>query len=232
MSDIRGEKLKSSSSEKLLGLHVSSSLDWKIHVEKLSIELRKRIGLLRRIKYKVTQEKLGMIAESIFNSKLRYGISVYACPVYEDEDLKMEKLPQETKQLQTLQNSMLRTIFGFNISQQINMKKLRMSIQMMSVNQMCVYHTLIETFNVIRNSSSEHLKEKLMPSTDKSAYGLRTRTREKAASQGKPSRGCIGFAYHSSKLWNKIPQEIRSCQSSSGFKDKVKMWIWNSIPSF
>ena len=45
----------------------------------------------------------------------------------------MEKLPQETKLLQTLQNSMLRTIYDLNISQHVNMKKMRVSIKMMSV---------------------------------------------------------------------------------------------------
>ena len=173
ISDIGGTILKSKSSEKLLGLHVSSSLDWKDHVEKLSVELRKRIGLLRRIKNKVTHDKLRIIAEALFNSKCRYGIAVYLTPVYDEEDLKMEMLPPETEKLQTLQNSMLRTIYGLPPSQHTNMKKLRLSLKMMSINQMSVYHTLIETYNVIRNSSSEHLKEKLLPKADNKGYGLR-----------------------------------------------------------
>ena len=85
----------------------------------------------------------------------------------------MEMLPPETEKLQTLQNSMLRTIYGLPPSQHTNMKKLRLSLKMMSINQMSVYHTLIETYNVIRNSSSEHLKEKLLPKADNKGYGLR-----------------------------------------------------------
>ena len=37
-----------------------------------------------------------MIAEAIFNSKLRYGVSVYLNPVYDSEDLKMRKLSRNT----------------------------------------------------------------------------------------------------------------------------------------
>ena len=85
----------------------------------------------------------------------------------------MEMLPPETEKLQTLQNSMLRTIYGLPPSQHTNMKKLRLSLKMMSINQMSVYHTLIETYNVIRNSSSDHLKEKLLPKADNKGYGLR-----------------------------------------------------------
>ena len=36
-----------------------------------------------------------MIAEAIFNSKIRYGVAVYLNPVYEEEDLKMKKNSQE-----------------------------------------------------------------------------------------------------------------------------------------
>ena len=35
---------------------------------------------------------------------------------------------------------------------------MRQRIKMMSVNQMCCYHTILEAYNVIRNSSSEQIK--------------------------------------------------------------------------
>ena len=56
-----------------------------------SIELKKRIGLLRRIKKRVPKEKIIIIAEAIFNSLLRYGVAVFLKPVYDEEDLNMEK---------------------------------------------------------------------------------------------------------------------------------------------
>ena len=49
IENIGGEKLKSTNSEKLLGLHVNSNFGWNTHIEKISIELKKRIGLLKRI---------------------------------------------------------------------------------------------------------------------------------------------------------------------------------------
>ena len=51
-----------------------------------------------------------MIAEAIFNSKIRYGISVYLNPVFDNEDLKAKKLSKNATTLQTLQNTMLRLI--------------------------------------------------------------------------------------------------------------------------
>ena len=55
-------------------------------------KLKKRIGLFNRIKKRVPKEKLIIITEAIFNSKIRYGISIYLNPVYKAEDLKLKKL--------------------------------------------------------------------------------------------------------------------------------------------
>ena len=64
-------------------------------MEKLSIDLSKRIGLLKRIKNRVPRNKIFIIAEAIFNSKIRYGITVYLTPTYEEEDLKVNKLAKK-----------------------------------------------------------------------------------------------------------------------------------------
>ena len=47
--------------------------------------LRKRIGILKRIKQKIPADKLSIIADAIFNSVIRYGIAVYLVPTYEKE---------------------------------------------------------------------------------------------------------------------------------------------------
>ena len=143
IEDIGGEVLTSLSgkeTEKLLGLHINANLDWKQHVDKISAELMKRLGLLKRIKKRVPISSLLIIAEAIFNAKIRYGISVYLKPTFEKEDVKTEKLTEEMRQLQTQQNHMLRMVFGHSINDHVNMKKLREKIKMFSVNQMAIYH--------------------------------------------------------------------------------------------
>ena len=147
IENIGGIKLESTSSEKLLGLYLNSDFDWSTHVEKISTELKKTIGLLRRIRTRIPNEKLVMIAEAIFNSKIRYSIAVYLSPVFDEEDLKTKKLPRNTYLLQILQNKMIRVIFGFKEHNHINMRNIREKFKMMSVNQMSIYHTILETYN-------------------------------------------------------------------------------------
>ena len=86
---------------------------------------------MRRIRYRVTKEKINLIAEAIFNSLLRYGVAVFLKPVYDEEDLKCRKLPQNTNVLQTLQNSMIQVIYGLNIQNNVNIKNVRKKIKIL-----------------------------------------------------------------------------------------------------
>ena len=80
------------------------------------------------------------------------------------EDVKARKLSNEARKLQVIQNTMLRMIFGgYRLEDRVNMEQLRCNIQMFSINQMNCYHVLLEAFNVIRNGSSERIREKWLP---------------------------------------------------------------------
>ena len=133
LEDVGGVKLtslKENESEKLLGLQISREFNWKIHVDMLAVELKKKIGLMRRIRNRLTRGKMLMVAESIFNSKVRYGIALYLNPTFETEDVKARKLSVEASKLQVIQNSMLRTIFNYRLLDKVNMEKLRHNIKM------------------------------------------------------------------------------------------------------
>ena len=71
------------------------------------------------------------MAEAIFNSKIRYGIAVYLKPTFDREEVKTEKLSKHTKELQVVQNSMVRVIRGLKQADHINMKEVRKQINML-----------------------------------------------------------------------------------------------------
>ena len=71
VENVGGESLVSTHSEKLLGLHINSDFEWSTHIDKLSIELKKRIGLLRRIRKRIPIEKIYMIAELLLGCALQ-----------------------------------------------------------------------------------------------------------------------------------------------------------------
>ena len=65
--------------------------------------------------------KIVIVAEAIFNSRIRYGAAVYLKPIFDDEELKTRKLSQETNDLQTLQNDMIRLILDLKKRDHINL---------------------------------------------------------------------------------------------------------------
>ena len=174
------------------------------YLDKLSIELKKRTGLLRRIRMRVPKEKIVRIAEAIFNSLLRYGVAVFLKPVYDEEDLKMKKSPQNTSVLQTLQKSMIKVIYGIKKKNHVNMKNVRENIKMMSVNQISVYHTLLEAYNIMRYSSSDQIHMKWTNISEKK-YSLRSITNNDLKVPEKPMLKCLGFTYNGAKLFNMLP---------------------------
>ena len=73
----------------------------------------------------------------------------------------------------------------------------------MSVNQMAIYHTLLEAFNVARNNSSEQINEKWQH-TSGSNYSLRRKYTEDLKVPIKPKVKCIGFSYNGPRLFNRL----------------------------
>ena len=226
--EVGGETLKSTESEKLLGVVINSNLDWSTHVDNLCSTLKKRISLLRRIKERVNSEKLDMISDAIFTSKLRYGIAVYSNPKFEFNNMEQAMDPNIVK-LQVIQNDLLRMQMGHTLKNHTNMQKLRESKKIMSVNQISCYHVAIEMFNVINNSSSKSIQENLK--MVERGYSLRSLEDGQVKVPIKGKKSCQGFSYIGPKLWNYLPKEIRTTTKIDPFKSKLKEWIWSHIPS-
>ena len=214
--------LKTSDSEKLLGLNINPDLNWSTHVEKLCATLKQRIGLLRRIKYKINSYKLQIVAEAIFQSKLRYGISLYTIPKFEFNNMEQTMDSNITK-LQVIQNDMLRLLVNKKRDSHTNMEKLRNELKMMSVNQLSCYHTAIEMFNIINHKSSATLHEEMIQV--QKGYSLRGLQDGTVIVPEKGKKSCNGFHYMGPKLWNFLPAHIRKTSKRNVFKEKLKDFI-------
>ena len=183
-------------SEKLLGIHVSSSMNWKTHISKLQTKLHQRLGILRRLKNKVPNSKLKIIAEAIFTSVARYGIAVYYKP-----RLHSDPSCEDQTKLQVVQNKMLRLLAGKRPVDKVKVEDLAKKYGVMSMNQMASYHVLLETFNIMTFGSSEKIREKLTPVNNHSR-SLTVPLFRKSS--------CRSFSFFASRLWNTLPAEINA----------------------
>ena len=96
---------------------------------------------------------------------------------------------------------------------------------------MCVYHTLIEAYNVTKKFSSECIKRK-WEHNHQNKYLLRRGTKYDLKIPEKPMTKCTGFSYNGAKLFNKLPLNIRETLNLSTYKTQIKIWIWENIPSY
>ena len=139
----------------------------------------------------------------------------------------MEKLPPHSKELQIVQNSMIRVILGLKRADHINMKEQREKIKMFSVNQMSVYHTVMETYNIANKTASEQLQRKFKKHEGK--HSERSTAKNELYVPEKPRKRCTGFSHIGPKLYNMIPENIKEEKTTDNFKIKLKEWIWENI---
>ena len=124
---------------------------------------------------------------------------------------------------------MLRMIFGFRISDQINMEKLRNEIGMFRINQLNCYHVLLEAFNIKHFGSSEKIQKKWVPENQR-LYSNR-RLHDVKVPKVDHVRD-QGFSWYAAKLWNKLPENIKEIENPDSYKIKIKEHIWSTIPSY
>ena len=163
-----------------------------------------------------------MVAESIFNSVIRYGIAVYLKPVFEKEEVKAKTLSTEARKIQTVQNKMLRVIFGYKLEDQINMEKLRTNIGMFSVNQLNCYHVLMEAFNVVNFGSSNTIQEKWKPNNER-PYSNRRKNNVQVPRVNNVK--CQGFSWYGAKLWNSLPPHVIESKNLRIFEGNLQGWF-------
>ena len=126
---------------------------------------------------------------------------------------------------------MIRVILGIKKEKHVTMMHMRQKIKMFSVKQISVYHMLLETYNIIRNSASEQIKMKWIDISEKNHF-MRSTTKNDLKVPMKPSQRCQGFTYNGSKLFNLLPIHIRETLNPNTFKSLTKKWIWENIPSY
>ena len=109
------------------------------------------------------------------------------------------------------------------------MEKLRTKIGMFSVNQLNCYHVLIEAFNVIRYGSSKTIQDKWTlnsgnPYSNRRIHNVKVPRVNHVKYQG--------FSWYGAKMWNQLPEEIKAIEKPKLFKERVKEYIRDNIPSF
>ena len=100
-----------------------------------------------------------------------------------------------------------------------------------TVNQLIAYTTLPTIFKTLRNGESEYLAERLRGGQRQQGDdGVRVHRREqdiRIDSHLSVSRQ--GFMYRGGKLWNLLPESLKTEPRVACFKNNVKKWVRKNI---
>lgn len=197
---------------------LNNKLSWDDHLfgnNRLINELRKRLFLLRKIKNRIPYNELFQVAKSTFVSKLAYGLVLFGSVKFANLDPSKSYM----KKLQIIQNKMLRTISSkFMKTEDFGTKKLCMHYDILSINQMTAYFTVLEFWKVINNKYNP-LKYLVKELSDSQEIYHSTRFKEDGKIQpiyknhNKPT-----FLSQGIKLWNLIGNDFREARKYSTAK--------------
>ena len=218
---ICNSEVTESTSSKLIGMIIDNDLKWKGHIYGkggVLSSLNQRLFTIRRLSNHIHLNKLKEIADSIWVSKLRYGLQLYS----EVRTTNEQPTSQIMKELQKSQNKLLRALTGKKVSDRIKIEDMLKSLQMMSVNQIAAQIKLTEMWKALNDSQYPLRVEQKSETED--GIGTRSMTRGDLIEFGSSTNSKKSFMGSSTRLWNAAPEEIKKVLSFNSAKKIIKAY--------
>ena len=145
---VNGETNEELVSEKLLGIVVNHSCNWKNHLYGdtehiwLLKELLQRVGMLRRLRYYIPNQKFRQIVNGVYTSKQVYWLTVFGglwgLPGTSMDEDRRNNTKEDMRKMQVLQNSDMR-IMSRSKYETPTITLLKKTNQL-SIHQLVAYH--------------------------------------------------------------------------------------------
>ena len=212
-------------STKLLGVMIDENQDWLTQLKGVTSSLNQRLYIIRRIQNHLPQEKLLCVVHSLWMSRLRYGLQLFAKVALNEDDRKSQIL----RSLQHTQNRMLRGINGSRVKDKISVKSLLEKYGLLSVNQVAAQIKLIEVWKSI-NVQGHPLK--MNPYSEHNSdlrQALRERPNRVYNDTAKFVVSQNSFHVDAAKIWNRAPKAVTAAKTINELK-KATMTFVKTLP--
>ena len=190
----------------MLGVIVSKNLKWDEHIRKLVAKLRFRLFNLKRLSRQLPNNLLKRVADGIFMSHVRYGLSLF-CPI---EINSQDPHPVCIEKLRVVFNDCLRLLAGKTRSDHESIKNILEELDWLSLNQMAAESRLVEAWKTA-NLEDYCLKDTLKK-RQKGTYATRSSNEEFFERGVDDLHGSAGFVNPTAKIWNEAPKAVKSAK--------------------
>ena len=223
---VDGDETNESSSEKILGVVVNDVATWKHHFygdeDNLGLlkELSKRLGVLKKLSSFLPENKLRMVLNGLFTSKMLYCITAWS-GVWgigggfdESERRAISMKKSDMRKVQTLQNKAMRILTKKDF--RTPTLELLNAANMLSVNQLAAYSMETQVFKIFTSGQPDYHYERLFGRLDSGQTGTQTRTllHQESRVDIRLSQGRGSFFYLASNLWNSLPAQVRNSRNT------------------
>ena len=179
--------------------------------------------MLSRLVRLVPAERFKLLVNGLFMSKLLYCLplfgNIWGFATLADGETRYNSFTKSNiRALQVLQNKILRLLTGHPYRTPVI--QLLQDSDMLSVNQLVAYTTIMIAYKVQQAKEPKYLADKLKMNTGGriNIYFKLSRARE-------------GFMYRAGKCYSQLPPELKLETEAGPFKSKLRKWIREVIPA-
>ena len=208
-------EIKSSSTEKLLGVTIDCKLNFDSHVKHLCNKANKKLRALARVTPYITLEKKKIIMNSFFNAQFNH------CPL-----IWMLHSRKNNNKIKHLDERCLRLIYSDKKS---SYEKLLEKDGSVSIHHRNIQALAIEMFKVKHKLCPEITSDIFMERTNYH-YNLRNRSDFITPQVNSVYHGTESITYLGPKIWDMVPDSIKETKSLNSFKESIKLWVPINCP--
>ena len=207
--------IKSSSTEKLLGVNIDCKLNFDSHVKHLCNKANKKLRALARVTPYMTLEKKKIIMNSFFNAQFNYRPLIW-----------MLHSRKNNNKIKYLHERCLRLIYSDKKS---SYEKLLEKDGSVSIHHRNIQALAIEMFKVKHKLCPEITSDIFMERTNYH-FNLRNRSDFITPQVNSVYHGTESITYLGPKIWDMVPDSIKEEKSLNSFKESIKLWVPINCP--
>ena len=219
--NIAGHQIENQQSAKLLGMKFEENLKWNEHINGIGgvvSSLNSRLYLIRRLKNQLHLSGLKKVADSLFVSKIRYGLQLLGRVRQSDTETSSGDLHT----IQLIQNKLARALNNVKLSDHCTTKSLLTKLNMQSVNQLNAQIKITEIWKAVHKDNYPiEVNKYIIGATERLS---RAKTSEKLLMSGHSELVKSTFKNDAIILWNNCPDSITKCTSLFSAKKAIKCY--------
>ena len=218
--NILGESLIPSDTVKNLGVWFDSDFSFTKHVKNVCKLCFIQMRDLRQIQQYLTRDAALMAANALVGSRLDYCNSLF-------RGLSVSNL----RKLQCIQNSLARIVCRATCLSHIT--PLRKTLHWLPIRHRCIFKTALLVYKYLHTNCPKYFSPFLK--VRQCAYNTRLSQSDGIilhVPQYQPSiykstkQFGLSFAYDAPKIWNELPDDVRSATSIASFRKKLKAYLF------